>query len=72
MCTNRQVFCRVHVDDIVGALLHCLRLPAAKRPSIVNVCDNRPAPAVNCWATRPTYWAARCRNCTGLKPFKTA
>ena len=40
-----QVFCRVHVDDIVGALLHCLRLPAAKRPSIVNVCDHRPAPS---------------------------
>ena len=40
-----QVFCRVHVDDIVGALLHCLRLPAAKRPSIVNVCDNLPAPS---------------------------
>ena len=40
-----QVFCRVHVDDIVGALLHCLRLPASKRPSIVNVCDNRPAPS---------------------------
>ena len=40
-----QVFCRVHVDDIVGALLHCLQLPAAKRPSIVNVCDNRPAPS---------------------------
>ena len=40
-----QVFCRVHVDDIVGALLHCLRLPAAKRPSIVNVCDDRPAPS---------------------------
>ena len=40
-----QVFCRVHVDDIVGALMHCLRLPTAKRPSIVNVCDNRPAPS---------------------------
>ena len=40
-----QVFCRVHVDDIVGALLHCLRLPATQRPSIVNVCDNRPAPS---------------------------
>ena len=40
-----QVFCRVHVDDIVGALLHCLRLPATKRPNIVNVCDNRPAPS---------------------------
>ena len=40
-----QVFCRVHVDDIVGALLHCLRLPASKRPSIVNVCDNHPAPS---------------------------
>ena len=40
-----QVFCRVHVDDIVGALLHCLRLPASTRPSIVNVCDHRPAPS---------------------------
>ena len=40
-----QVFCRVHVDDIVGALLQCLHLPPAKRPSIVNVCDNRPAPS---------------------------
>ena len=40
-----QVFCRVHVDDIVGALLHCLRLTASQRPTIVNVCDNRPAPS---------------------------
>lgn len=40
-----QVFCRVHVDDIVGALLHCLRLPAAERPSIINICDHRPAPS---------------------------
>ena len=40
-----QVFCRVHVDDIVGALLHCLRLPVSQRPSIVNVCDDRPAPS---------------------------
>ena len=41
----RQVFCRVHVDDIVGALLHCLRLPETQRPNILNVCDNRPAPS---------------------------
>ena len=40
-----QVFCRVHVDDIVGALLHCLQRPATQRPSIVNVCDDRPAPS---------------------------
>jgi nucleoside-diphosphate-sugar epimerase len=37
-----QVFSRVHVDDIVGALLHCLALPAAERPRVVNVCDDVP------------------------------
>lgn len=40
-----QVFCRVHVDDIVGALLHCLGLPASQQPSLVNICDHRPAPS---------------------------
>ena len=40
-----QVFCRVHVDDIVGALLHCLQRPATQQPSIVNVCDDKPAPS---------------------------
>ena len=40
-----QVFCRVHVDDICGALLHCLAMPAAQRPPVVNLCDNAPCPA---------------------------
>jgi hypothetical protein len=40
-----QVFCRVHVDDICGALLHCLALPASQRPPVVNLCDNEPCPA---------------------------
>ena len=40
-----QVFSRVHVDDIVGALLHCLALPAGQRPAVVNVADNAPCPS---------------------------
>jgi nucleoside-diphosphate-sugar epimerase len=40
-----QVFCRIHVDDIVGALLHCLALPAAERPALVNVSDDAPCPS---------------------------
>ena len=40
-----QVFCRIHVDDIVGALLHCCALPAAQRPRILNVSDNAPCPS---------------------------
>ena len=40
-----QVFCRIHVDDIVGALLHCCALPAAQRPCIVNVSDDAPCPS---------------------------
>ncbi|MEB3307815.1 MAG: SDR family oxidoreductase [Cyanobacteriota bacterium] len=40
-----QVFSRIHVDDIVGALLHCLRLPARQRPRIVNVSDDWPCPS---------------------------
>lgn len=40
-----QVFSRVHVDDIVGTLLHCLALPAAQRPALLNVCDNTPCPS---------------------------
>jgi nucleoside-diphosphate-sugar epimerase len=39
------VFCRVHVDDIVGALLHNLALPAALRPALLNVCDDHPCPS---------------------------
>ncbi len=40
-----QVFSRVHVDDIVGALLHCLSLPPARRPAVINVCDDVPCPS---------------------------
>jgi nucleoside-diphosphate-sugar epimerase len=40
-----QVFSRVHVDDIVGALLHCLEQPADGRPPVVNVVDNCPCPS---------------------------
>lgn len=40
-----QVFCRIHVDDIVGALLHGLALPADQRPAVVNVSDNAPCPS---------------------------
>jgi nucleoside-diphosphate-sugar epimerase len=40
-----QVFSRVHVDDIVGALLHCLALPHEQRPPLVNVTDNVPCPS---------------------------
>ncbi|MCT0224254.1 SDR family oxidoreductase [Synechococcus sp. CS-1328] len=40
-----QVFCRIHVDDIVGALLHNLALPAEQRPPVLNVSDDRPCPS---------------------------
>lgn len=40
-----QVFSRVHVDDIVGALLHCLSLPPQQRPAVLNVADNAPCPS---------------------------
>jgi len=40
-----QVFSRVHVDDIVGAILHNLTLPASRRPALLNVADRRPAPS---------------------------
>ncbi|MEB3185220.1 MAG: SDR family NAD(P)-dependent oxidoreductase [Cyanobacteriota bacterium] len=40
-----QVFSRVHVDDIVGALHHCLNLPAKQRPTVLNVVDNVPCPS---------------------------
>lgn len=38
-----QVFSRVHVDDIVGAVLHCLALPAERRPTLLNVADDEPS-----------------------------
>ena len=40
-----QVFCRVHVDDICGALLHCLALPAEAWAPVVNISDDVPCPA---------------------------
>jgi nucleoside-diphosphate-sugar epimerase len=40
-----QVFSRVHVDDIVGAALHCLNLAPAARPALLNVCDDCPCPS---------------------------
>ena len=40
-----QVFCRIHVDDIAGAVLHCMGQPPAQQPALVNVVDNRPAPS---------------------------
>jgi len=40
-----QVFCRIHVDDIVGALLHCLALPPAERPATVILADEAPCPS---------------------------
>ena len=40
-----QVFCRIHVEDIVGALLHCMALAAHERPAVVNVSDDVPCPS---------------------------
>lgn len=40
-----QVFSRIHVDDIVGALLHCLALPAAQRPDTLILADHCPCPS---------------------------
>jgi nucleoside-diphosphate-sugar epimerase len=40
-----QVFSRIHVDDIVGALLHCLALPAPERPFLLNLADGAPCPS---------------------------
>jgi nucleoside-diphosphate-sugar epimerase len=40
-----QVFSRIHVDDIVGALLHCLSLPANERPTLLNLADAEPCPS---------------------------
>jgi len=40
-----QVFSRVHVDDIVGALMHCLAMPQQERPETVIVADREPCPS---------------------------
>ncbi|MCP9808090.1 SDR family oxidoreductase [Cyanobium sp. HWJ4-Hawea] len=41
----QQVFSRVHVDDIVGSLLHCQKQTASERPKLINVCDDYPCPS---------------------------
>ena len=40
-----QVFCRIHVDDIIGALAHCLALRTAEGPATFIVADDRPCPS---------------------------
>ncbi|MEY3735180.1 MAG: hypothetical protein RLZZ624_238 [Cyanobacteriota bacterium] len=40
-----QVFSRIHVDDIAGAVLHNLRLSPEQRPAVLNVADNAPCPS---------------------------
>jgi nucleoside-diphosphate-sugar epimerase len=40
-----QVFCRIHVDDIVGALLHCIGLPPQRRPPTLILADEAPSPS---------------------------
>ncbi len=40
-----QVFSRIHVDDIVGAILHVLSLPASERPLLLNLADAEPCPS---------------------------
>jgi nucleoside-diphosphate-sugar epimerase len=40
-----QVFSRIHVDDLVGSLLHCLRLAPNQRPQLVNLADDCPCPS---------------------------
>lgn len=40
-----QSFSRIHVDDIAGAVLHNLLLPADQRPAVLNVADDFPCPS---------------------------
>jgi nucleoside-diphosphate-sugar epimerase len=40
-----QVFSRIHVDDIVGAILHTLSLPPERRPATVILADAQPCPS---------------------------
>ncbi|KEF42379.1 MAG: nucleoside-diphosphate sugar epimerase [Cyanobium sp. CACIAM 14] len=40
-----QVFSRIHVDDIVGGLLHCIALPAVRRPETLILADRFPCPS---------------------------
>ena len=40
-----QVFSRVHVDDIVGAVLHAIALPSSQRPDTLILADSCPCPS---------------------------
>jgi nucleoside-diphosphate-sugar epimerase len=51
-----QVFCRIHVDDIVGALLHAQAME--QRPPLINVSDNVPCPS-----SETLGYAAHLLNC---------
>lgn len=53
-----QVFSRIHVDDITGALLHNLALPRAQRPAVLNLADDRPCPS-----SETLGYAAHLLNC---------
>jgi nucleoside-diphosphate-sugar epimerase len=53
-----QVFSRVHVDDIVGAVLHCLALPATARPATLNLADEEP-----CSSSETLGYAAHLLGC---------
>jgi nucleoside-diphosphate-sugar epimerase len=40
-----QVFSRIHVDDLVGAMLHCIALPVGQRPQTLILADEAPSPS---------------------------
>jgi nucleoside-diphosphate-sugar epimerase len=60
-----QVFCRIHVDDIVGALLHNLALPAAARPETLILADAYP-----CSSSETLGYAAHLLGCK-LPPLQS-
>jgi len=53
-----QVFSRIHVDDLVAALLHCLALPANQRPQTLILADEAPCPS-----SETLGYAAHLLNC---------
>ena len=61
-----QVFCRIHVDDIVGALLHNLARPAAGRPDTLILADAYP-----CSSSETLGYAAHLLGCKlpELQPY---
>ena len=60
-----QVFCRIHVDDIVGALLHNLALPAPARPETLILADAYP-----CSSSETLGYAAHLLGCK-LPPLQS-